>query len=143
MIASKLFYSSLDFLTIVNKGVVMSVLPQEIQVWYVLPALRRELAVALINRHGLPQKKVAKILGISEGAVSQYVSYKRGASVKFEPVMTEQIELAAGKIEADNTIAMSELLRLSEMDYVKKLVCQIHRSQEPSVGSRCSICFRG
>jgi uncharacterized protein len=120
----------------------MSVLPQEIQVWYVLPALRRELAVSLIQMHSLSQKKVAIILGISEGAVSQYLNQKRGINVKFNKGVQSEIEKSAAKVAKDNNLAMEELVRLSSLDDVKKTVCQLHVSQDSQVPRGCDICFK-
>ena len=52
-------------------------LPQEIEVWYIIPAIRRELAKNMIEKHGLTQKEAAEKLGLTEAAVSRYVSGKR------------------------------------------------------------------
>ncbi|MBI4439248.1 transcriptional regulator [Candidatus Woesearchaeota archaeon] len=120
----------------------MSVLPQEIQVWYVLPALRRELAAALIERHGLTQKKAAGLLGVSEGAVSQYQSAKRGAGVDLGNELGNEIELSCKRISDDGTQAMAELMRLSELESVKRIVCKLHIQQDASVNAGCDICFR-
>ncbi len=120
----------------------MAVLPQEIQVWYVLPALRRELAIALIRRHSMPQKKVASIMGLSEGAVSQYLSSKRGTSVKFGSGVIKEIEVSAKRISDDNSAAMDELIRLSGLGKVKQTICRLHMDQDSSVAKGCDICFR-
>jgi len=50
----------------------------EESVWYLLPLIRKEFAKSLIKDHGLTQRKAAEKLGITESAVSQYVSKKRG-----------------------------------------------------------------
>jgi predicted transcriptional regulator len=47
-------------------------------VWYLLPLIRKEFAKSLIKDHGLTQRKAAEKLGITESAVSQYISKKRG-----------------------------------------------------------------
>ncbi|MHA1237858.1 MAG: transcriptional regulator [Candidatus Odinarchaeia archaeon] len=52
--------------------------PCQTALWYVLPAIRRELARILIEEHKMSQRKAADILGLSEAAVSQYVHKKRG-----------------------------------------------------------------
>ena len=46
-------------------------------VWYLLPLIRKELAKSLIKDHGLTQRKAAEKIGITEAAVSQYISKKR------------------------------------------------------------------
>ena len=46
--------------------------PIELEYWFILPALRRAVAQTLKDE-GLKQKQVAKILGITEAGVSQYL----------------------------------------------------------------------
>ena len=57
------------------------IMPQEIEVWYLIPALRKELARIFIKDYGLAQKKAAELLGISGAAVSQYVKEKRAKEI--------------------------------------------------------------
>src|SRR5210317_270059 len=52
-------------------------LSQEIETYYLLPAIRRELVV-MMQKKGLSQKEVAEKLHLTKSAVSQYVSGKRG-----------------------------------------------------------------
>ena len=56
--------------------------PQEIEVFYVLPAIRRELAYCL-KAQGKSQKDIAVILGVTGAAVSQYMSSKRASAMQF------------------------------------------------------------
>ena len=51
-------------------------MPQEIEVWYIIPAVRRELAKSMV-KIGLKQKQIAVTLGITEAAVSQYLKLDR------------------------------------------------------------------
>ena len=44
--------------------------PQEVEVLYILPAIRRELAKEM-KKQGLEQKKIAGLLFVTEAAVSQ------------------------------------------------------------------------
>ena len=44
-------------------------MPQEIEVWYLIPALRRELANIFIKNYNLNQKETAKILGITRATL--------------------------------------------------------------------------
>jgi predicted transcriptional regulator len=52
--------------------------PCEIILWHILPAIRKEFARGLMKNHGLNQKQVAELLGITPAAVCQYLSDKRG-----------------------------------------------------------------
>ena len=54
-------------------------LPQEIELWYVIPAIRKQLVIEL-KRKGLKQKAIAPILGITEAAISQYNRDKRACN---------------------------------------------------------------
>ena len=46
-------------------------------VWYLLPLIRKEFVKSLIKDYGLTQRKAAEKIGITESAVSQYISKKR------------------------------------------------------------------
>ena len=58
-------------------------MPQEVELWYLIPALRREIAKILVKDYDLSQVEIAKILKITESAVSQYLKEKRGNELKF------------------------------------------------------------
>ncbi len=64
--------------------------PCEIIVWEVLPCIRAALAQELIKR-GWSQSEIGRTLGITQAAVSQYTSRKRGSGLKFPPEAKEEI----------------------------------------------------
>src|SRR3989338_8090782 len=72
-------------------------MPQEIEVWYIIPAIRRELTKSMIDL-GLTQKQVAKRMGITEAAVSQYLSFKRAKEVVFSNAVLDEIRKSAKKM---------------------------------------------
>ena len=57
--------------------------PCEIVVWYVIPAIRSELAKELLNL-GMKQKDISKLMDITQPAVSQYITDKRGSGIKLD-----------------------------------------------------------
>ena len=57
--------------------------PCEIVVWYVIPAIRSELAKELLNL-GMKQKDVSELMDITQPAVSQYITDKRGSGIKLD-----------------------------------------------------------
>ncbi len=57
--------------------------PCEIIVWDVLPCIRAALAIELVEM-GLSQNEISKMLGITQAAVSQYRSKKRGTKLDFQ-----------------------------------------------------------
>lgn len=60
--------------------------PCEIVLWYVIPAIRSELAKDLLKL-GMKQKNISELMDITQPAVSQYVTDKRGSGIKLsEPI---------------------------------------------------------
>ncbi|MFH1506795.1 MAG: helix-turn-helix domain-containing protein [archaeon] len=114
--------------------------PQEIEVWYVLPALRRALTLSM-KKQGLKQNEIAKRLNLTEAAVSQYVSSKRAVKVSFNKKMKEKINAAAKKIKSnkDRNVQIQRLLRLSREEGV---VCNLHKKYCECDGlEKCEVCL--
>ena len=76
--------------------------PQEVEVLYLLPAIRRELAIAM-KKTGMEQKKIAELLCVTEPAVSQYFSSKRAQKIKFTKEILGKIQVSAEKIKNKTT----------------------------------------
>ena len=85
--------------------------PQEIEVWYILPAIRREIAKHLIDS-GLKQKEVALKLGVTEAAVSQYMKDKRANEIVFDVTIKKAIERAAKRLVVNDDI-MREITKIN------------------------------
>lgn len=64
--------------------------PCEIVVWYVIPAIRSELAKELLNL-GMRQKDVSELMDITQPAVSQYITDKRGSGIKLDDDVRKMI----------------------------------------------------
>ena len=56
--------------------------PCEMVVWYIIPAIRSELAKDLLKL-GMKQKKISELMDITQPAVSQYLTDKRGSGIEF------------------------------------------------------------
>ena len=65
--------------------------PCEIVVWYVIPAIRSELAKELLNL-GMRQKDVSELMDITQPAVSQYITDKRGSGIKLDDNVRKMIQ---------------------------------------------------
>ena len=113
--------------------------PQEIEVKFVLPVLRRELAKELIAS-GLSQKDAAKKLGVTGAAVSQYIKKKRGAiSVKIPA--SEIKKSAKAMIKGTRMDAMKEINRLCGVVRKTKILCCVHKKYGNPM-KRCSVCLK-
>ncbi len=112
-------------------------MPQEIEVWYVLPALRSGLAQQL-KQLKMSQRRIAEALGITESAVSQYLHKKRGAEILNKDLQKELTESAA-RIQQGHS-SSDELYRLSTIVRQKRLLCKIHRAHA-QVPKKCDMCL--
>jgi len=88
----------------------------EESVWYLLPLIRKEFAKSLIKDHGLTQRKAAEKLGITESAVSQYVSKKRGDSKVTNKIIRQEIKESTKRIViGDIQIMKTETCRICHL----------------------------
>jgi len=112
--------------------------PQEIEVWYVLPALRRQLAEEM-KLKGLKQNEIARIMHVTEAAVSNYFKSKRAKEVQFTETLKKEIKESAKIIIENNSVFMQELQRL--LGIVKKefLLCAIHKCH-CNLPENCEVC---
>jgi len=114
-------------------------LPQEVEVWYVIPSLRRELTKSLVEL-GLTQKEIAKKLQLTEPAVSQYLKGKRGKDIKFTPAVLKQIKISANRIKnsTSKSVTSKEIFRLTS--YIRKTcLCKIHKGLDKE-RKNCCVC---
>ncbi|MFH1650153.1 MAG: hypothetical protein ABIA93_06390 [Candidatus Woesearchaeota archaeon] len=111
---------------------------QEIEVWFVLPALRRELALEL-KKGGLKQRDIAGLLGLTEAAVSQYLAGKRGVDMHFAADFREEIRNSASHIVSGSGLQpeLQRLLRLAESDRTACLPCPMKQKD-----AECSMCYK-
>lgn len=116
-------------------------MPQEIEVWYIIPALRRELTRIFLKDYKLSQKKTAEILGVSEAAVSQYLTSKRASEVKFSKVETDSIKKVARDVIKGKITLMAGLYDLCIFFRGSKTICSIHRIKDKSVDKKCRVCM--
>ena len=97
--------------------------PCEIIVWNIVPIIRKEFAKNLIENHGLNQRKVADKLGITESAVSRYMSGKRGILEITDDEILEEIKLSANKIATENgSTVIEETCRICRLLKSKEFV---------------------
>lgn len=117
------------------------IMPQEIEVWYLIPALRKEFARIFIEDYGLNQRKTAEILGITGAAISQYLSSKRGGEINFSKREKELIKKAAESVIKDNRSFMKKLYELCVLLRKSRTICKLHKSRDKTIDKNCDICF--
>lgn len=113
--------------------------PQEIEVWYVLPAIRRRLAFELKGR-GKSQNEIAKLLGITNAAVSQYLKNKRGNDISFNEVIMDQIKKSVSNIIKHPEDLFGELKAITNLIQKTRLLCEVHQKYGHNKQG-CRSCF--
>ncbi|MBW3014920.1 helix-turn-helix domain-containing protein [Candidatus Woesearchaeota archaeon] len=114
-------------------------LPQEIEVWYIIPAIRKELAKAMRSL-GLKQKEIASKLGLRESAVSQYINSKRGKEIKLNKKILKHIKESANKIIQNNSCAIREIQEICKEIKKSKTLCKIHMKYSQK-DHCCGVCL--
>lgn len=123
-------------------------LPSEIVVEQVLPTLRVRLARELAN-HDLTQQEIADDLGVTQAAVSKYVSDSAPVEDRIaeHPRTQETVErvadgLASGEMGPyDALVEVLELIRAFED---RGPICDLHEEAMPALqGLGCDLCVRG
>ncbi|MHA1943358.1 MAG: transcriptional regulator [Candidatus Thorarchaeota archaeon] len=145
-------------------------MPQEVEVWYVLPAIRRELAKVMktkvvqradedgdLKDHKITQKEIARMLGVTEPAITQYLLRKKGQRSRGDQVALPNTVVREIDKSADVMIKEYEKARINENEEIFEIMtkeinhiirfmrdagvmCDIHRefcahSQDP-----CDAC---
>jgi predicted fused transcriptional regulator/phosphomethylpyrimidine kinase/predicted transcriptional regulator len=106
------------------------------------------LAAALAKR-GFPQREIADRLGVSQAAVSQYLSGESNGEERFaeHPRMQETVERIAQGFatgEMDDYEALAELLELVRAFEDRGPICAVHEAEMPALdGMGCDLCVRG
>lgn len=116
-------------------------MPQEVEVWYLIPSLRKAFAEIFAKEYKMNQRQIAKILGITESAVSQYVNSKRASNIKFNASEFLKIKLSAKRIVLGKSKIMKEIFFLCNLFKKSKTICRLHKAKDSSIRKNCKVCF--
>lgn len=100
--------------------------PQEIETFYVIPTLRKYLALHMVEELNMKQKDVAGLLMINSATISQYRSNKRADQLHFNQDLQVEIRKSALLIK-DKMSYLREVQRLLQVIRNSKALCDIHR----------------
>ena len=124
------------------------VLPEEIVVERFLPTLRVELARDLSGR-GLTQSEIAEQLGVTQAAVSNYLSGEPEVEERFTGDerfrrTVERIGASLADGSMDGYEALAETLELVRAFEDRGPICAVHEEEMPALqGLGCDLCMRG
>jgi predicted transcriptional regulator len=114
-------------------GEASMLLPCEIAVKSLVPAIRSVIARELTQSYGLKQKDVANLLGVTQTAVSKYTRHVRGTVLKIEDV--EEVQPMIKEIVV--SLANGHMSRY-ELAAKFCVTCEIIRRK----GLMCELCKR-
>lgn len=111
---------------------------EEVEVFYILPAIRSGMAVAL-KKMGKRQNEIAGLLCVQESTISQYINAKRASDVKFGEHISKEIAAAAKRIKTKEDL-LRETRKLLNLAMKEKVTCQVHKAMA-NLPDSCRVCF--
>ena len=121
--------------------------PCEVAVKCVLPVVRAMIAKELMLKHKLKQVETAKLLGVSQPAISLYFRNRRGKAIDLEDEndIARLIEKLAASLAKGNSSPKDFIPAFCEICTTireKGLMCKLHKAFDPIIDiEKCGICL--
>ena len=119
--------------------------PCEVAVKCALPSVRAMVATELMNKHSLNQAQTAKLLGISQPAISLYQKKLRGNSLDLwndtdiTASVAKHAEFLVKGIDSKSNLAW--FCRICKTLRAKGYLCKIHKDMDPTLDvDNCDFC---
>jgi len=122
-------------------------IPCEVAVRSVIPALRAYVAKELTQSYGLKQTDIARLLGITQTAVSKYARHVRGIVLQVENIDEVQVivkEICVSLVNGN--MPRNELIKhfcaACRTIRQKRLMCKLCKRSDPTIDiHQCVICI--
>ncbi len=114
---------------------------------YVYPSIRRRIVEILSNEHKLNQREIARLIHITQSAVSRYIRQNRGTYIEIEQFkdIDEEIRKMVQwiiKDEPNEYDLHKKIIEISLEMLGKGYVCVFHHEIDESVDpSSCKTCI--
>jgi predicted transcriptional regulator len=122
-------------------------LPCEVGVKTVLPAIRAEMARGLVEKHGMKEQQAAEILGLSQSAISRYTTKNRGNIItignvpEVQTLIDQMLNLLMREKSHQKTEILTLLCETCKIIRQKGLMCQFCQKKTPKPSSEtCAFC---
>ena len=117
-----------------------STMPQEIEVWYIIPAIRRDMS-KIMHKKGIRQTEIAVILGVTKSAVSQYISSKRASDIKFNDEIMIEINKSVELMIDKKSSAFREIQNICKIITDTSFICKIRKELDNEPLPDCDNCM--
>ena len=121
-------------------------LPCEVAVKSVIPAIRSAIARELIKSHGFKQQDVADMLGITQTAVSKYTRFYRGTVIEInrindaKVIIKETVSLLANG-DMDKYELAEKLCNICGTIRKSGVMCELCSISDPNINNKkCIVC---
>ena len=117
--------------------------PCEVVARTVLPSIRALIARHLIERHNFTQVDAAKKLGLTQSAMSRYLSAERGRVVEVTKSIEATVKDIAAGIAEEKLSQENIILKMCGICSTLKTggaLCTLHRRIIPALSEKCELC---
>jgi predicted transcriptional regulator len=124
-------------------------LPSEIETKTLIPAIRAIISRRLVNDYNMKEEDVAKLLGITQAAVSNYIRGTRGDAELVKkltnlPTIAKRIDEISRELASSKAFLPSTMAKyIGLLNYIRQsmLICDIHHSIEDNIDKEvCKTC---
>jgi predicted transcriptional regulator len=124
-------------------------LPSEIEAKSLIPAIRAILAKKLIKEYKMKEEIVAKVLGVTQAAISNYVRGIRGDIELIDKLLSvpevmrkvDDIALDLMSNKAYTPSTMSKFVELCNFMRYSFIICDVHHKIESNIDEQvCELC---
>ena len=122
-------------------------LPCEVGVQTVLPAIRALMARTIVEKHGMKEKQAAALLGLSQSAISRYATKNRGniITIENEPEVQKLIDQMIQMLLYGKNHQTAEILELlcqtCKVIRQKGLMCELcQKKTGETTAEICAFC---
>jgi uncharacterized protein len=122
------------------------ILPCEVGVKTVLPAVKAIMARQIVEKHGLNEQQTAELLGLSQSAVSRYMSKERGNLLEINGsievlALIEQMVTSLIKDPNNKTDVLTLFCKICTAIREKGLMCPFCQKEMPTEwAENCVFC---
>ena len=122
------------------------ILPEELASKSVIPAIRALIVKRLVQEHGMTQQEAAKLLGVTQPAVSKYLHQKRGVAIRLHGIRavdeaTTEIADMVSSHKVNPIEVMSKIEAACEYVRRNRYMCDLHKKLEPGIDvEACHVC---